>query len=149
MENRLEAQSKTTHFHWILDLITLTKHSDAFPITGLELGVIVSIKCGPLWRILHLQLDSWFKKSNSSVIERAIELHLLLHHVFKQWKIKSKRNDNLLANAHLQARLRLNKPHLLEKFTDRAAISSHNKAYSLKELAGNREFNISSYLDVK
>ena len=83
------------------------------------------------------------------MIERAIELHLLLHHVFKQWKIKSKRNDNLLANAHLQARLRLNKPHLLEKFTDRAAISSHNKAYSLKELAGNRELNISSYLDVK
>ena len=97
MENRFEAQAKTTHFQWIFDLFALTKHSDAFPITGLELGVIVSIKCGPLLRILHLQLDSWFKNSNSSVIERTIELYVLLRHVSKIKK--SKRNDNLLANA--------------------------------------------------
>ena len=58
MENRLEAQAKTAHFHWIFNLFALTKHSDAFPVTGLKLGVIVSIKCGALLRILHLQLDS-------------------------------------------------------------------------------------------
>ena len=58
MENRLEAQAKTTHCHWILDLFALTKHSDAFPITGLKLGVIVSIKCWSLLRIFYLQLDS-------------------------------------------------------------------------------------------
>ena len=143
MENRFEAQTKTTHFHWILDLFALTKHSDAFPITGLKLGVVVSIKCWPLLRILDLQLDSWFKNSNSSVTERTIESFVLLHHIFKQSKIKGKRNDNLLANTHSQARLRLNKSHLLENFMYRAAISSHNKGYSLKALAGSRALNIS------
>ena len=58
MKNRFEAQAKTTHFQWIIDLFALTKHSDAFPITGLKLGVIVSIKCGSLLRIFYLQLDS-------------------------------------------------------------------------------------------
>ena len=58
MENRLKAQAKTTHFQWIFNLFALTKHSDAFPVTELKLGVIVSIKCWSLLRILHLQLDS-------------------------------------------------------------------------------------------
>ena len=98
MENRLEAQAKTTHCHWILDLFALTKHSDAFPITGLKLGVVVSIKCGSLLRILHLQLADLIIATLSFVIERAIELYVLLHYVFKQSKIKSKRNDYLFAN---------------------------------------------------
>ena len=51
MENRLETQAKTTSFHWVLDPFALTKHSDAFPVTGLKLGIIVCIKCGSLLRI--------------------------------------------------------------------------------------------------
>ena len=58
MEHRLERQTKTILLYQIFDLFALKKHSDTFPVTVLKLGVIVSIKCGSLLRILRLQLDS-------------------------------------------------------------------------------------------
>ena len=48
MEDRLEAQTKATNFHWVLLLDAVVQHANPCPVLFSKEGVIVGVQCWPL-----------------------------------------------------------------------------------------------------